>query len=204
MMVFAKPDFTEFVQQKRVYDFRNVKFDELLDHVFKANADWSVAFLGGLKYAAICDNLLPTRATVPKTKPEGVTDVTFTIETNLQMEAYIDGDLVAWSNTREQRSGQKSDKFSFTLESTAARMFEFELYLQLNQVHRMNTVQDNPAFFLKIFVETFNTSKRAVLPSEIYMLTTTKNTLEQSIVVTAAAANAVKSNVKLDSGNWQS
>lgn len=98
-MIFGKPDYSEFVKQQRVYDFRQLNFNQNLDQIFKDNADWSVVLLGKLKYASICDTPISNRAAEPAKVPIGTTEVKFTIETDLEMETFLDRRRVAWSST---------------------------------------------------------------------------------------------------------
>ena len=65
-----------------------------MDEIFLSNEDWSVAFLGKVKYSATCDPLIPNRA--PKPNASSVITVTYTIDTKLQFEAYANGKLVAY------------------------------------------------------------------------------------------------------------
>jgi hypothetical protein len=52
-----------------------------LNEIFYTNEDWSVAFLGKVKYSAMCDPLIPNRANKPKSHSSIA--VTYTITTNL-------------------------------------------------------------------------------------------------------------------------
>lgn len=96
MLIYGKPDFTDFVTQRRVYNFTRITFDEEEDPTFKANADWSVAILGRIKYSELCDSLIANRATEPRRYPEGIQEFTVIVNTNVEMKAFIDGALVAW------------------------------------------------------------------------------------------------------------
>lgn len=54
---------------------------------------------------------------------------------------------------------------------------------------------DDKAEFLELYVETFNTLRRVILPNEMFMLSSVSNSLIPTIQVTPAAANTYESNV---------
>jgi len=106
MLIFGKPDFQEYIQTIQVDNFKNLVFNETISSVFRDNSDWSVAFLGRIKYSGICDTLIYNRPEEPRLKPSGITEVIYTIDTNLEMEVYIDGVLVGWNYIKA--NGKKS------------------------------------------------------------------------------------------------
>jgi hypothetical protein len=99
----------------RVYDFSLIEFTEQIDSTFARSADWSVAFVGKLKYSSFCDKSIPNRAPFDKNRS---TTVTYLIDTNLEMQTYVDGNLVAWSNTKQDSVSARSDKHSFSIDTT--------------------------------------------------------------------------------------
>jgi hypothetical protein len=70
-----------------------LEFGQQLNEIFYKNEDLSVAFLGKVKYSAMFDPFISNRANKPKSHSSIA--VTYTLITNLQFEAFANGQLVA-------------------------------------------------------------------------------------------------------------
>ena len=92
MLIYDNPDFTGLAHLMLLKNMANVTFNSDL-HIFfdDHTAHWSTILVGRFRRIKFCDTPIPNRRQLDAAHET----LTFTVETNLDMEFYFDGMLMA-------------------------------------------------------------------------------------------------------------
>ena len=202
-LIYDKPDFTGFVAQTRYKSLTRTTLTADLHNFFANNAAtlFSVALVGKLKYTelTICNEAISNRREPAAPTPV----VTYSYLTNLHAIIYIDGELVSdrpqWGEIGVS-SNPYADESQFQLEIPYNnKLFDFAIFLSNEAMVQQNPEDD---FFFEMYVETWMTEKREVLPNEIFYLNKVDDTQFLSTSVEPAIASGFHSTVAHESSDW--